>query len=345
MLTKEKNIVFASDKAYFRQLEVTIISILKNCRKEDFLVFYVLSLDLHETDINSLKKYLNSIIEIHNFDIRLYPMQDILKDIRINFYIEIHVSISTYLRFFIPILFKDKDKILYLDSDLIIDDDINKLFEFDLDNYPCAACVDLREEMAREKGLYVSGRKWETYVREELLLEDKHNYFQAGVILFNIKKCLEIDLLSQLLSELERIKTPILSDQDVINSSLKGNIKEIPDYWNVEMQVPLEFKHYLLERGSFAERYLKAFSEKKILHFASRRKPWNDPEVPCADVWWSYAKLSRNFDNLSEELECTIATSQSRKFLYSLIDLFFPPGSRARSYLKKIFRKVCNYLK
>ena len=58
-----------------------------------------------------------------------------------------HFRLATYFRVLSPMILEDLDKLLYLDTDMIIDGDIRELWEIDIDNFILAA---VREEAVGE---------------------------------------------------------------------------------------------------------------------------------------------------------------------------------------------------
>lgn len=84
-------------------------------------------------------------------------------------------SISALLKFIIPDLLPSLDKVLYLDGDLIVENDLSELYSTELgDNY--AATV-----------LDVSKVYWKSEFNS-----CAKNYFNSGVMLLNLKKCVRI---------------------------------------------------------------------------------------------------------------------------------------------------------
>lgn len=85
-----------------------------------------------------------------------------------------------------------EDKLLYLDIDLLFNDDIRKLYDIDITDYEYAAAKD--------------------YYGKKLL---HHDYINAGVLLFNMKKIKETGLL-QKARDMINTKKMVFSDQSAI---------------------------------------------------------------------------------------------------------------------------------
>lgn len=85
-----------------------------------------------------------------------------------------------------------EDKLLYLDIDLLVNDDIQKLYNIDISNYEYAAAQD--------------------HYGKKLIYND---YINAGVLLFNMKKIKETGLL-QKARDMINAKHMVFSDQSAI---------------------------------------------------------------------------------------------------------------------------------
>lgn len=92
------------------------------------------------------------------------------------------------------------DKVLYLDVDIMCRTDIAELFQIDLSEYECAA---VRDHM----GKHFYGR----------------DYFNAGVMLFNLKKCRETGYLERA-TDLVKNKKMMLNDQAALNKCVRAKL-------------------------------------------------------------------------------------------------------------------------
>ena len=93
-----------------------------------------------------------------------------------------------------------EDKLLYLDIDLLVNNDIRKLYDIDITDYEYAAAKDHY------------GKKF-----------IKYNYINAGVLLFNMKKIKETGLL-QKARDMINAKKMVFSDQSAIYNCTTKNL-------------------------------------------------------------------------------------------------------------------------
>lgn len=295
----EKNIpvVFSLDNAYVPYFATTLLSLLDNISDKYNYDLLVLNNQINEEN----KSCLQSMVRNYsNVKLRFIDITPYLAEIdKKKLYIEIHVSIATYFRFFIAEIFKNYSKVLYLDTDIIILNDIARLYNEKLEDKWIAAVGDIRESIPVKLNLSVSNRNWKNYVTKTLGVKDPYKYFQAGVLIFNIKKFIENDLQNKLFSRLNEIKRPILSDQDILNSVCYDHVHFLPTEWNIEWQIPIEYPEYkkILPQQLF-NLYQQGLKTPSIIHYASSRKPWNERTRSLANIWWQYARLTPFYEEI-----------------------------------------------
>lgn len=208
------DIAIASDNNYAPHAATLICSICEN-NKENINV-HLIDGGIEEQvykKIESLKeKYTHLTIKRYIFtetDIRKRIGCDLAHD----------RSLSAYSRILIPELVDESiDKIVYLDADGIICSSIKELFEIDMKDYAIAGVLDV---VNCEKRLNIG-----------LKLDDK--YINSGMILWNLRKCREIDIVNKFIEFIKSKNGNVVAmDQGTINGTLKGNILILHPKWNV----------------------------------------------------------------------------------------------------------------
>ena len=307
-------IVFAVDDGYAPMLAVALQSLAENSSSENTYQIYILIERLSRLNRWILR---NTIDGYPNISIAFIDVTEFLDErTKAKCYIEIHTTLATYYRFFIARLLGQYPKIIYLDSDIIINRDIAELYSIDIGDNWIGAAIDVRESIAIRKELTVSNRNWRTYVIQDLGLIDPYTYFQAGVLIINVKAFIENQLEKKCFEALEKIQKPILSDQDILNAVCQGHIHYLPITWNVEWQIPFEFETYAEDlQGNFYEEYRKALEAPSILHYASSRKPWTESKLPGAEYWWRDARNTEMEDLLKNYEILTLAKKYLPKYL------------------------------
>lgn len=169
---------------------------------------------------------------------------------------------ATWYRIFLPELFGDLDRLLYLDSDLIVVDSLAPLLALDLaDHYVAATTNVLQIE-----------HLWRP---SKLGLESPLAYFNAGVLLMNLDS-MRRDGCGEALREYATKHAAELAwrDQDAINVVLGSRRLPLHPRWNcMNSVVNFPWSAYVFGPEAVHE----AISNPAIRHFEGPdvNKPWN----------------------------------------------------------------------
>jgi glycosyltransferase family protein len=245
-----KIIALNGDYRYLNNIETTIKSIIFNNKE---VKIYVINPDIpHEWFIN-LNQYVNQIGSTI-VDAKVDPER--LKDMHSS---HERINSTAFGRFLIPELV-DEDRVLYLDCDLIVNDNLNKLFEIDFGDKMLFAVRDYNE----------------------------NNWFNSGVMFINNRKWKTERVIKTLL---EKGKDTTLSngDQTVINEVFQGQIGELDPSYNY--QIGMEKNAYWNNADAVLKR-LYEIKNPKIIHYVTKDKPFDLLSVSSLrEKWWKYWRL------------------------------------------------------
>ena len=330
-------VCLATDENYINYLGVTIQSIMDNAKAEnnyDINILYEEMPFIQQQKILKLKK-------TGNFSIRFICLKEYYDHLSDIFFTRGHFTKAVYHRFFISEIFKNYPKVLYLDCDLVVNKDIADLFATQLESkYLLAACHDY-EILYHLKSPKTSGN---TYVTEVLNLKNAFNYFQSGVLLFNIKQFQKENILEKLLSQLKEMKSPKFVDQDVLNIVCEGRVLYLDAKWNVEYHIPFKRTDW---KENVPEAYVKSRENPWIVHYSSSWKPWRDAALEMSEYFWQYARKTPFYeeifyDNLknpkNNELLRDIMNYSKLRFNYyrcALLANFAGGGNLKEHYVEK----------
>lgn len=167
-------------------------------------------------------------------------------------------TIEMYYRIFASKLVPaELDRILWLDADLIVNKDITEFYEQDFQGKSLAVCRDQHQ-------MYWSSRK------KELGLPEDVEYFNSGVILFNlakIRKNFDEEKVICLIQEKKDALT--LLDQDILNVLYCRDVIYAPDEMNYQ------FYQYWEKRYGKVAHLDRRNKDAAIIHFVGGFKPWN----------------------------------------------------------------------
>jgi len=169
---------------------------------------------------------------------------------------------ATWYRVFLPELLPDVDRILYLDSDLIVLEPLDALFETDLDGNWVAAVTNVFQHNHLHRPA-------------ELGLSGPEVYFNAGVILMNLAEMRRDGCTSTLLDYgRENAARLEWRDQDALNVVLGERRVPLHPRWNC-MNSVLLFDSAVEVFG--AEQTEEARSRPAVRHFEGpdTNKPWH----------------------------------------------------------------------
>ena len=111
---KEIPLVFAVDDNYAPYLGVALKSILDRASREYFYRIFVLNTGISNRNIRKLKSYNTTVSSIEFVDVSKQ-----LDSIGYKLHLRDYYTNTIYYRFFIPALFPQYKKIIYLDCDII----------------------------------------------------------------------------------------------------------------------------------------------------------------------------------------------------------------------------------
>ncbi len=210
------NILFCGNDKVFDGLLTCTLSILKRTQSKEPFTFYIYTMDVsHIKDTylpisDTQVDFFNKVIKEYNpensaikVDVTKHYMEEFDKCPNESAY----CSPYTLIRLFADKVEGMPDKLLYLDIDIMFNRDIHLLYDIDVDGYEYAAARD-------HYGKYLI----------------KPNYINAGVLLFNLKRMKETELLRKA-RELIKTKKLLFADQSaIIRSTTKK--KMLPQKFN-----------------------------------------------------------------------------------------------------------------
>lgn len=261
------HIVFAPDDNYVMQTVVAMTSLLENTRDE--VTIHVLYLENHLTKENILK--LQSTVCFYNAQFEEVPVNESL----IKGFPILRHGPAAYLRILAPYVLPDINKILYIDGDVIVDKSIAELYDIDVSKYEFAAVGDL---------VYVVD---EDYL-QSIGFKSGRVYINTGVLLMNLKRLREIDILTKVQSYVVMYwKSIRYSDQDLLNCTC-DNVLILPPKFNSIIHLWNKNVQHCRKLWSDSE-IEEAKENPVIIHYLGGLKPWKyEIPHPFKNKWYVY---------------------------------------------------------
>jgi lipopolysaccharide biosynthesis glycosyltransferase len=246
---KTVDFAWCCDDTYAPHMGAALCSALHNLDKGTSATVFVVG-NLHDRN----KKNIRAIINKYHAKVRFIAVDiHAFTDLKLTDYI----SPAAYFRLALPeLLPQDVSKVLYLDCDLIIKDDLTKLFDIDIADYYFAAVPE-----AEQKSKYID--------RERLGITQDALYFNTGVLLINLEKWRIGGSTRKIMDFIKANPHRIRWwDQDAMNIFFHDSYRAIDSYWNFS-------KTHVRQAG------IQSGQEKTlpigIIHFygGSGDKPWD----------------------------------------------------------------------
>lgn len=303
-------IFYAIDDSYAKFVAVSIKSLIMNANNNYNYDINVIYENLSEENAKKLKS-----LETDNVKIILTEMNQnlsMITDKLGNRLREYTFTLTIFFRLFIPVMFPNYDKCIYIDADTVIPGDISRLYNEDLGNNYLGCIVDKST---------IDNEILASYF-EEVVGIPRDKYINSGVLLMNSKKLRELKIDEKFLDLYTKYGFDVIApDQDYINSMCYGHIKYLSDIYDA-MPNPNN----------------KEVEKPVIIHYNLFLKPWQYENVQYYDYFWKYAKSTPFYDEILEIKNSY--TNEDRKKDSEWMDLMVSRAESlvgTKSTLKNVF--------
>lgn len=276
------NVAVAVNQTFEKYLYVMLASLLENNKGQDLHIF-LMSADFTDSQISRLHDF------IERYGQKLYPISigaDVFPE---ELPATQMIPVETYFRLALPDLLPEGlDRVLYLDTDLIINQPLSEFYHMDFEDKSFCACRDVSTVVIQNT------QKSELFAQ----LRDKPDfvYFNAGVLLMNLEKLRKQVNLKYFIEQGLKLREYLrFQDQDLLNYLFYGDVR-----------IVAAEKYNLFARTAYNSGfgYAKVKEETVIIHYAGPPKPWRHEEVryELERFWWEYAKKTPYYTELLEEI-------------------------------------------
>ena len=257
-------VFFTIDDSYAPYLAVALHSAIVNSSPENRYKAIILYQDVREEN----RRRIEALARDH-FAIEFVPMQQGLEAITDRMGNRLrcdYFTLTIYFRLFIPAMFPEYDKAIYIDSDVVIPGDLADLYNIDLAGNYIGACPDFSIADAPPLVRYTV----------EAVGMDAGKYINSGVLLMDLKALREKALDTHFLHLLNTYAVDCIApDQEYLNAMCRGKILYLPECWDA---MPNDCK--------------PALPDAKLIHYNLFSKPWCYDGIQYGDIFWKYAEGS-----------------------------------------------------
>lgn len=264
---------------YAPYLSVCLESLKKHASADQKYDIFIFENSISEFNKTKLLKQITQ----QNISLRFVDPSNIINNY--SFTYPDHYAIECFFRLSSPSFLNNFEKIIFTDVDLIFTDDIAKLYNIDLSGRPLAACLDLIMNCF----LNTKGLDWLSYCSNDINLKNPYEYFNTGVMIFDVKTFIS-ESYSEKLLKLASERPYRILEQDVLNIFFEGNIHFLETRWNFAVANNLYSSLLVNMDKTLFNMYEKDELNPAIIHWAGASKPWYDRLEKHANQWWEIAK-------------------------------------------------------
>ncbi len=261
-------IFFAVDDGYIPFLAVTLQSLVDNSSSSNQYSIKILHTNVNEENKRKISKY-----QRENIDIEFVNLNCYVEKVKDKLFTRDYYTNTTYFRLFIPELYPQYEKALYLDSDTVVLADIAELYNTDIGENLVAAA---------QEGVIQNIKVYQDYVEKVVGVASYKRFFNAGVLLMNLNELRRFQFQEKILYLLSTVKYSVIQDEDYLNRMCKGRVKFVDSTWN---KMPIDIDNVKIE-------------DIKLIHFNYVYKPWHFDNVLYGEIFWEYAQKTEFINDI-----------------------------------------------
>ncbi len=250
-------VFFAADENYMPFLGITLASLIAHANRARSYIIHVLYTGTLGNNAKSIQEMAgeNIHVQFHDVSAQVAKIQEAI-------HCRDYYTSAIYFRLFIPQLFPQYEKAVYLDCDTILLTDIAKLYDIPLGEQYIGAVAD---------PVVAATPAFCAYTQNALGIDGKR-YFNSGVIVMQLDKLRGIDFCNLFARVLRSYEFVVAPDQDCLNLICKDKIHYLGKEWNT---MPLAQKRPCTP---------------KLIHYNLSMKPWHYDGVLYEEYFWETAK-------------------------------------------------------
>lgn len=252
------DIAICINENYLMPSGVMLCSLFENNKEEQIVVHALLG-----KDGDKCKQPLKDLTSKYHQKILFYDMSQISMD---DFPVGLHfqesfITIEAYYRLFLMnVLPRTMDKVLYLDSDIVICGSIRELWDIDISDVAVGAVPDCFHQDIHETN--------------RIGYEVGLGIFNSGVLLINLKYWREHDVMKEFVAYAKEAKDHLkYHDQDVLNYVFRHCKKELPIRFNLQT-IHMYYDRFRYLHFRLIEDIKEAFLNPVVIHYTGPEKPW-----------------------------------------------------------------------
>ena len=274
----EPIVLCAADDHYVKPLAVTLHSAAASLQSDHHLHVILLDGGISEASFAALEETLKGLPITVNV-LTIDPAE--LKDLGISH----HITHTAYFRLLAGRLLPTKiKKVIYLDSDVLVEADLTELWNLPLGDHYCLAAPDIacpfidayvacEQDPSLKPAVPYFAAVSPVVNWRQLGIDGQANYFNSGVMVLNLQRWREESIEKKLLACLRDNAAHVWCwDQYALNVVFAGQWGMMPLRWNQGAHI---FEYPDADSSPLNEAdYQQVKDDPAVIHFTTEFKPW-----------------------------------------------------------------------
>ncbi|GHU41386.1 hypothetical protein FACS1894111_03600 [Clostridia bacterium] len=272
-------VVFATDENYVPYCGVAISSLIKNASRSNTYEVFVFFDKLSGLSIYKLER-----LSTDHVKVVCCCIHEQITNLKVSEYN--HLTIASAYRLVIPNVLPQFEKVLYLDSDIVVNADVADLYNIDIGTNILGAVRGYNDDDKNVWGY--------NHITKTLGI-NRDSFFNAGILIINTKEFINNSVAQKCFSLLSNRQDLYFMDQCALNIVCEGKVHFLPHKWNHEWLYLFSANNSLLPNS---REEFEACANPAIIHYDGVEKPWDYPEQCLSDYFWSYARQTVFYEEI-----------------------------------------------
>lgn len=274
VLEDSVNVAYCSDFNGLKYLSVSLQSLVCHASSTRRYNIYIVTDAVNSLEAANLLCFGSNNLKIELVDSAAFDQ--LSKDL----FVDRHLTTAAYWRFFLPLVLSNLQKVVYIDIDTIVLDDISRLYDLELGDHLVGGVLDKAFSICNSGDFKLAKAEL-----SRLGYTNYQTYINSGVLLINLSQWRSKNLTKKLLT-LARENEFIFHDQDALNICCGESCLLIDERWNFSTHVSPEL-YGDEERKRIVDRIKTR--DLGIVHYPGKFKPWCSSVGLMSGVWVDYA--------------------------------------------------------
>ncbi|WP_166266255.1 glycosyltransferase family 8 protein [Marinobacter caseinilyticus] len=295
---KQIHIAACCDQNYLPFVAVMMNSAISRLSGQYNPIFHFVGVDIDQDTLSALKNE----VEQKGGELISYQADELsFKDLP-----TLRYGNSVYQRILLAdYLSNDINRVIYIDADTYVVDDLSVLWEMNLQGNPLGAVEDLSKSACKTIKI------------------PRHEYFNSGVLLMDLevwrRQGIHKTVAAYAGQNAHRLKHV---DQCSLNAVLHKKWTRLPARWNQQASVYKAYKKISEDCGYSKEELREAIQNPGIYHFTGREKPWlsycfspvkKEYRSALSKLDWARSLVPR--ESLRQKLEALLSFRKQTQYL------------------------------